>query len=80
VPGDVGLALVEQLRELADAQLLLGREREQPQARGLGQDAVQLPSGRGGQLDVGHACGIYIDAYGCKYTGQAAAAPLASPS
>ena len=54
VPRDVRLALLQELRELADAELLLRREREQAQPRRLGEHAIELPAvGRGG-LGGGH--------------------------
>jgi hypothetical protein len=44
VARDVRLRLVEQLRELADGELLFGRQREQAQARGIAEQPVELPA------------------------------------
>ena len=54
VPRDVRLALLQQLGELADAQLLLGSEREQPQPRGLGEHPIELPALGRRDVDGGH--------------------------
>jgi hypothetical protein len=44
VPGNIGLALLQQLAQLADRELLLGPEREQTQPDRLPEDPVQLPA------------------------------------
>ena len=59
VPGDVRLPLAEELRQLADAELLVRGQRQQAQACRLGEHPVELPPLGRGEVDVGHRPSIY---------------------
>jgi hypothetical protein len=73
VPRHIGLRLAQQLGQLAHRELLLRRERHQPQTRRLAQATVQLPARtRAGPIAAAlahrhhHGMCIYHHAYDCK--------------
>ncbi len=59
VARDVGLALVEELRQLADRQLLFRGQGKKPQPDRLTEELVELPARGFGDGDRGHDPSIF---------------------